>query len=409
MAAKTTARETSPRLSSAERATASPSKESPRPRGSGGVFAVRPGVWRVDIELPRDKVTGRRRRVSRYVEGSRNDAEVALARLRVADQERRLPTGGTSARSVRAALDLYLDAAASGLIELAPRTILTTRSAANTMCSSVLLGGRQFGTVKLNRLTWQDIEEMFAAMRTEGSGADWIRRCATVLSRALEFARKRGLIDTNPAKDATRPRSSRTKPYSPTGDEVRLILERVRANDPEFADAVTVLASTGMRKAELLGLQWADVDLQNAEVHVAAAITDAGPGLRILRKATKRSDWRDVPLTKQALAALRRQRKRAHERWGREVSATDYVFAHPIGSTTPHRPDSFTDRWMAIRGDTSVTLLQLRHFAATAMLDAGESYRTVADILGNSENTLRLHYDGRTDIGKRRAITALEL
>ena len=304
---------------------------------------------------------------------------------------------------------MYLDAAESGLIELAPRTVLTTRSAANTMCSSILLGGRQFGTLKLNRLTWRDIEEMYAAMRIAGSGADWIRRSATVLSRSLEFARKRGLIDSNPAKDAARPRSSRTKPYSPTGDEVRLILERVRTIDPEFADAVTVLASTGVRKAELLGLQWGDVDLQNAEVHVAAAITDAGPGCGILRKPTKRSDWRDVPLTNQALAALRRQRDRARERWSREVSATDYVFAHPLASTMPHRPDSFTDRWMAVRGDTSVTLLQLRHFAATAMLDAGESYRTVADILGNSENTLRLHYDGRTDIGKRRAITALEL
>ena len=47
--------------------------------------------------------------------------------------------------------------------------------------------------------------------------------------------------------------------------------------------------------------------------------------------------------------------------------------------------------------------------ADTVMLDAGESYRTVADILGNSENTLRMHYDGRMDVGKRRAITALEL
>ena len=47
--------------------------------------------------------------------------------------------------------------------------------------------------------------------------------------------------------------------------------------------------------------------------------------------------------------------------------------------------------------------------SATAMLDAGESYRTVAEILGNSEATLRLHYDGRTGIEKRKAITALEL
>ena len=43
------------------------------------------------------------------------------------------------------------------------------------------------------------------------------------------------------------------------------------------------------------------------------------------------------------------------------------------------------------------------------MEDAGESYRTVADILGNSEATLRLHYDGRTNVEKRKAVAVLEL
>src|SRR3546814_13058306 len=58
------------------------------------------------------------------------------------------------------------------------------------------------------------------------------------------------------------------------------------------------------------------------------------------------------------------------------------------------------DRWAAARGKSRITLQHLRHYAATAMLDAGESYRTVADILGNSEATLRLHYEGRNDTGK---------
>jgi hypothetical protein len=56
-----------------------------------------------------------------------------------------------------------------------------------------------------------------------------------------------------------------------------------------------------------------------------------------------------------------------------------------------------------------VILGHLRDYAATAMLNAGESYRTVADMLGKSESTLRLRYDGRTDVGKRQAIAALEL
>jgi hypothetical protein len=59
-----------------------------RSKGSGGIFLVRDGVWRVDVEVGRDKVTGRRRRVSRQVEGSRRDAEAALARLKVAAEQR---------------------------------------------------------------------------------------------------------------------------------------------------------------------------------------------------------------------------------------------------------------------------------------------------------------------------------
>jgi hypothetical protein len=76
------------------------------------------------------------------------------------------------------------------------------RSAANTMSAMTLADGRVFGDIRLSRLTWQDIEALFAAMRVRGLGAPWIRRCATVLNRTLELARKRELLDANPAKDA---------------------------------------------------------------------------------------------------------------------------------------------------------------------------------------------------------------
>lgn len=164
------------------------------------------------------------------------------------------------------------------------------------MESMVLPDGRTFGDIRLSRLTWQDIEHLYAAMRASGRGPEWIRRCATVLTRALDLARKRGLIDANPSKDAVRPKSVRKKPFSPAEADVRELLAAVADRDPELADIITVMASSG-----------------------------------------------------------------------------------------------------------------IRHYVATAMLDAGESYRTVAGILGNSEATLRLHYDGRTGIEKRKAIGALEL
>jgi hypothetical protein len=142
------------------------------------VIPIRDGVWRVDVEVHRDPVTGARRRVSRTVRGSREDAEIALARLKVADHERRLPTGGTKARSVRAAFQFYLQAVEAGVIELAPRTVVTSRSAARTMCSTMLPNGRCFGDVRLGSLSWQEIEQCFAGMRSAGKSADWVRRCS---------------------------------------------------------------------------------------------------------------------------------------------------------------------------------------------------------------------------------------
>jgi hypothetical protein len=124
--------------------------------------------------------------------GTREDAEVALARLKVADHERRLPAGGTKARSVRAAFQLYQQAVDVGLVELAPRTRVTVRSAANTMSLMTLADGRSFGDIRLSRLTWQDIEALYTAMRASGQGAPWIRRRATVLNRTLELARSAG-------------------------------------------------------------------------------------------------------------------------------------------------------------------------------------------------------------------------
>jgi integrase len=343
------------------------------------------------------------------VRGTREDAELALAKLKVADHQKRLPSGGTNARSVAAALELYQETAESGSLELSPRTITTSRSAIKVMGAMEMADGRRFGAIVLSRLTWQDIEHLYAAMRASGRGPDWIRRCATVLTRALELARKRGLIDANPSKDAVRPKSVRKKPFAPTEADVRDVLKTVTAKDEELANLATVLASTGMRTGEVLGLQWSDVDLDASELHVSAAVTDGGPGVGVVRKATKRSDWRDVPLTAAAASAVRRQAERFSEMFGCSPAPATYVFGVSADSVDPLRPDGLSHRWAAARGKSSLTLLDLRHYVATTMLDAGESYRTVADILGNSEATLRLHYDGRTGIEKRKAIAALEL
>lgn len=87
----------------------------------------------------------------------------------------------------------------------------------------------------------------------------------------------------------------RSKPYAPTAPELREVLAGAARRDAEVADAALVLASTGLRKGELLALRWTDIDLDSAEVHISASISDGGPGVGVVRKSTKRSDWRMSP------------------------------------------------------------------------------------------------------------------
>ena len=76
------------------------------------------------------------------------------------------------------------------------------------------------------------------------------------------------------------------------------------------------------------------------------------------------------------------------------------MFAAGPDGIAPSVQSGLSHRWAQSPGTSTLTLLDLRHYVATTV-HAGESYRTVADILGNSEGTLRLHYDGRTGIEKR--------
>jgi hypothetical protein len=160
-----------------------------RRRGSGGIHFVREGVYRVDIELNRDPVTGKRRRISRQIEGTYDDAEIALARLRVADHEGRLTARGTRARSVRAVLEAYIKDIEFERIEMAPKTLVTSRSAMNTMCRTQLPDGRIFGDIRLSQFNWQDVEELYRAMKGAGKGAAWIRRCATASGKKLDMGK----------------------------------------------------------------------------------------------------------------------------------------------------------------------------------------------------------------------------
>jgi integrase len=202
------------------------------------------------------------------------------------------------------------------------------------------------------------------------------------------------------------------RPDVPRDAEVRQALLAAEGKDFTLYAYVLGMATIGCRRSELLAVRVAAVDLANGVLTIRSSLADGGPGVGIYRKATKRDDGRDVPLTEQMVgvfAELLTRRRALVAQFGRDdLSADGYVFSDDPDGATCLRPDTTTQRWLAARGDCEVTFAMLRRYVATKLLDVtGGDYRTVASITGNSEQTLRRWYDAGPNLAKKKAVVAM--
>ena len=142
---------------------------------------------------------------------------------------------------------------------------------------------------------------------------------------------------------------------------------------------------------------------------IRAALADGGPGTGIYCKATKRNDWRDVPLTEQMVEVFRSfLRSGEPPDAARSSSSPDsFVFSEDVdGARGFDRTRRVSAGWR--RGTNKVTFAMLRRYVATQLLDATNGdYRTVASITGNSEETLRRWYDAGPNLEKKAAVMTM--
>lgn len=155
-----------------------------------------------------------------------------------------------------------------------------------------------------------------------------------------------------------------------------------------------LLATTGMRRGEVLGLRWADVDLRAGHLSVRQTITASNHRLIIGPTKTARSRRR-IELDPEMIDVLRRHRKaQVEERLaiGARWVDNDLVFCRADGE--PVQPDWFTRYFIRLKGKLDVTQIRgphdLRHTWATLALKAGVHPKVVSDRLGHSTIAITL-------------------
>jgi integrase len=158
-------------------------------------------------------------------------------------------------------------------------------------------------------------------------------------------------------------------------------------NDRLYA-ACALLVTTGMRRGEVLGLRWADVDFDDRQIAITQTLSTAGKELVIGPPKTPRSR-RHVFLDVQTVDVLRDHRKRqkieqlaAGPGWER---GSDLVFRNEIGNVV--NPDVFSRGFKKIIRSLDVPIIRLhdlRHTYATLALKAGVHPKVVSERLGHA-------------------------
>ena len=257
------------------------------------------------------------------------------------------------------------------------------------------LGGRSIRAVRPNQLNAL-YAELLANGRRNGSGGlspKTVRYIHTIVHKALADAADAGLVAANPAERAKPPRPRASVPAELrfwTPEELRSFLDRVCGH--RFEAGWHVSAMTGMRRGEVLGLRWADVDLDAARIHVRQTLVSVAYELVVSTPKNHRARVIDLdPGTVEQLRRHRNQQADERAEWGVNYRDTDLVFCKENGE--PLHPQSYSqafERIVAKPDLPKIRLHDLRHTHATIALRAGVPTKVISERLGHESPAFTL-------------------
>lgn len=248
------------------------------------------------------------------------------------------------------------------------------------------------GSVKLTKLAPGNIQGLYAALADEGLSARSIVNTHAVLRRALNQAVKWGMILRNPCAAVDVPRAARAEMQTLTREQVDTFLAFTR--EDRYHALYVLAVTTGMRLGELLGLKWEDLDLDGERLQVRRALQhQKGRGYVFVEPKTKRSR-RTINLSQRAISALREhRRKQIAERlsFAGDWRMPDLVFANEWGA--PVDGGWMTTRFKGLLERAGLPIIRfhdLRHTAASLLLQANVHVKLVSEMLGHSTVVLTL-------------------
>jgi integrase len=261
------------------------------------------------------------------------------------------------------------------------------------------------GDMRLQKVTAVNIDTMYATLQ-EGLSGTTVLHLHRVLNQALKQAEKQQLINRNPCiyVDAPKKNKNNKAKFIHPDD----ISNYIKAFEGSYLYMGVVIAMfTGLRRGEVLGLQWQDVDFKRNMLNIRHNMTYKG--LRL----PKSQEIRTVPMSNTVSKLLRQHKKRCLENklvLGSDYFTSDFVVTREDGRLIDPREFSRQFGKVLKRNNLEhVRFHDLRHTTASLLIHEGEDMKTISEILGHSSISITADLYGHVlDEKKKGAINSLE-
>jgi integrase len=340
-----------------------------------------PNHWAIVLDM-HDPETGKRKRRWHSFVGTKRQAQVRCAELIAQLRD------GAAVDPSRITLRQFLNRFEADWV-----AHHTSARTAERYASSLAHVRRHLGERRLQALRSADLAAFYTTLARSGLAARTVRCVYAILRKSLGQAKAWGLVANNCA-DTVRPPSApdRELPILQP-DRARELLEALRGQ-PIYLVAAIALA-TGMRRNEILGLRWRDVDLDAGRLRVEQALEQTtAHGIRIKAPKT-RNGRRTISLPAHLVAELRTH-WRAQQEQRLAMGAGKAPADSPVLATLdgrPLSPGAVSCAWIravAAAGMPEITLHSLRHTHASMLIASGMDVLTVSRRLGHASPTITL-------------------
>lgn len=233
------------------------------------------------------------------------------------------------------------------------------------------------GKKQIQKLTTSDIQLFFKRIEQTGK-IETTRKLKIILNMALRKAVQIGIISKNVAEFvelSTKPKSKTVTILSDA--EIKSLLSIAYQFSPRIAPALKLTLDTGLRRGEVLGLTWSDIDLDAGKLQVQQNVVESASGTRIQTPKTNES-MRVIQLLPETISLLRDLKC---------VSQSSYLFPQ-LKYDSPMSPRHFSKLYTQIcekAGISNSKFHTLRHTHATEMLESGMNAKVVSERLGHTD------------------------